>query len=123
MADLLHTVGQAASRLQIHPSTLRWYLREGRVEGMKLGRVWRAAEGALLKSISATQKTATPKGRMPKAEAESRAAAFSAALRDFDEACKREGITGLDIDELFREMREDRTAFLWRCEIPPRPSG
>jgi len=41
------TVDQVAAALQVHPSTVRVWLRRGIVKGTKLGKVWRIAETEL----------------------------------------------------------------------------
>lgn len=41
--ETLHTVEQAAKILQLHPDTVRIWLRDGRLRGRKMGRVWRIA--------------------------------------------------------------------------------
>ena len=43
----LHTVEQAAKILQLHPDTVRIWLRDGRLKGRKMGRVWRIAAAEL----------------------------------------------------------------------------
>ena len=40
-------VKTAATRLSLHPETLRDYLRLGIVSGVKVGRVWRISEADL----------------------------------------------------------------------------
>lgn len=41
------TVEEAAARLRVAPFTMRKYLREGRVRGVRIGRAWRIPEDAL----------------------------------------------------------------------------
>ena len=41
------TIDEVASRLQLRPTTIRAYLREGRIPGVKFGRVWRVAESTV----------------------------------------------------------------------------
>jgi len=74
--------------------------------------VWRVPEGALFEPTLVALKPGAAQGRMPKSDAQSRAAAFFAAMREFHEAFKREGCTGLDVDELFRQLRKDRNALI-----------
>lgn len=45
--EQLHTVEQVAQLLQLHPDTVRIWLRTGRLRGRKLGRVWRVPDGEL----------------------------------------------------------------------------
>jgi len=47
MVEMLLTVEQAAERLQLHPNTVRLMLNDGRLRGIKKGRVWRIPESAL----------------------------------------------------------------------------
>ena len=54
MNELLLTVEQAAERLQVGPFTVREQLRDGRLRGIKRGRLWRVPESALMESSSAT---------------------------------------------------------------------
>jgi excisionase family DNA binding protein len=42
--DRLYTVEEGTKILSIHPDTLRLWLRNGRIKGVKLGRVWRITE-------------------------------------------------------------------------------
>lgn len=47
-ADKLLTVEQAAERLQMHPATVRRFIREGTLAGKRIGaRQWRISESAL----------------------------------------------------------------------------
>ena len=50
MTETLLTVEQAAERLQVHPVTVRRYLRSGSLRGIKRGNLWRVPESALLGS-------------------------------------------------------------------------
>ena len=47
MADTLLTIDQVATRLQIHPASVRRQLREGSLRGIKRGKLWRVPESAL----------------------------------------------------------------------------
>lgn len=44
MAEKLLTSEQVAQILQVHPFTVHKYLKEGKLKGIKLGRVWRIRE-------------------------------------------------------------------------------
>lgn len=46
------TVEQAAERLQVKPNTIRTWIKEGRIPGRKIGRVYRIPEQALDKLTS-----------------------------------------------------------------------
>lgn len=45
--EQLYTVEQTADLLQLHPDTIRLWLRNGRLRGRKLGRVWRVPDDEL----------------------------------------------------------------------------
>jgi excisionase family DNA binding protein len=47
MQEKLFTPEQVAEHLQISKLTLMEYLREGKLRGTKVGRLWRVAEGDL----------------------------------------------------------------------------
>lgn len=47
MGEKLYTVEEASKILQVHPETLRKWLKEGRIKGEKFGRVWRIRESNL----------------------------------------------------------------------------
>jgi len=47
MAEEALTVDEAASRLKVMPKTVRGWLREGILPGVKIGRQWRVAESTL----------------------------------------------------------------------------
>ncbi len=46
------TVEQAAERLQVKPNTIRTWIKQGRIPGCKIGRVYRIAEQALDEMMS-----------------------------------------------------------------------
>jgi acetyl-CoA synthetase len=54
MNETLLTVEQAAERLQVGTFTVREQLRDGRLRGIKRGRLWRVPESALMESSSET---------------------------------------------------------------------
>lgn len=47
MDNKLLTVDEVSKIIQIHPMTIRLWLREGRIKGTRLGRVWRISEEQL----------------------------------------------------------------------------
>ena len=49
MKEKLLTVEEAAERLGVHHTTIRRWLREGEIQGLKFGRLWRIKESDLLK--------------------------------------------------------------------------
>ena len=51
MEELL-TVGEVCKRLKMHQDTVREYLRDGRLKGIKIGRRWRVKEKDLQEFIS-----------------------------------------------------------------------
>ena len=53
------TVDQAAEALQVDAITLRRWLREGRIHGAKLGRVWRVPE-SVLRELASGKTAAAP---------------------------------------------------------------
>lgn len=53
----LYTTEEAAAKLKIHHETMRDYLREHKIAGVKIGRCWRVRESDLIAFISAN---ATP---------------------------------------------------------------
>ena len=56
MNETLLTVEQAAERLQVGAFTVREQLRNGRLRGIKRGRLWRVPESALMESSGATNR-------------------------------------------------------------------
>ena len=46
-APRLFNLEEAADRLSLHPATLRRFLREGKISGLKIGRNWRITPDAL----------------------------------------------------------------------------
>lgn len=51
------TVPQAAEKLQLSPDVVRQYLREGKMPGRKIGKVWRILESDLETWVSRGQST------------------------------------------------------------------
>lgn len=47
MSGLTYTVEQAAARLALHPKTVLRFLREGRLQGVKVGRAYRIPAAVL----------------------------------------------------------------------------
>lgn len=47
MSEYPYTVEQAADRLRLHPKTVLRFIREGRLQAMKVGRAYRIPSGAL----------------------------------------------------------------------------
>lgn len=60
MNETLLTVEQAAERLQVGTFTVREQLRNGRLRGIKRGRLWRVPESALLESSGPTPRAPLP---------------------------------------------------------------
>lgn len=50
--EMLLTVEQAATRLQVDPETIRVRLRRGAMRGVKAGKLWRVPESALTEANS-----------------------------------------------------------------------
>lgn len=61
MAENWLTVEQVASRLQLHPDTVRLWLRTGRLKGTKLSRRagYRIPEGELQRMLSGEEEAKT----------------------------------------------------------------
>ncbi|MFC1655883.1 helix-turn-helix domain-containing protein [Patescibacteria group bacterium] len=51
MADKLLTSEQVSQILQVHPFTVLKYIKEGKLRGLKLGRVWRIRESDVEKFL------------------------------------------------------------------------
>ena len=49
--DNLLDVQELSTRLGFHPDTVREYLREGKIKGMKIGKRWRVKEEDLQKFL------------------------------------------------------------------------
>lgn len=49
----LYTVEETAEKLKIHPETVRDYLRDGKIGGVKVGRNWRIRESDILAFVNA----------------------------------------------------------------------
>ncbi len=47
MRELYYTPEQVAERLSVHPNTVRLWLRQGRMSGVRAGRLWRVRESDL----------------------------------------------------------------------------
>ena len=71
--EALLTIEQAATRLQLHPETVRRQIKRGLMRAVKRGRVWRVPESALqeasLSLTTATPTAATPSDALADAEA------------------------------------------------------
>ena len=51
MAEKLLSPERAAQMLDVNPETVRNWLREGKLQGVKVGRLWRIAENELQRFI------------------------------------------------------------------------
>ena len=51
MADQILTCDQVAKMLQLHPLTVLRYIKEGKIKGIKLGRVYRIRESEIEKFL------------------------------------------------------------------------
>ena len=70
--EALLTIEQAATRLQLHPETVRRQIKRGLMRAVKRGRVWRVPESALQESApisTAPPRAATPSDALADAEA------------------------------------------------------
>jgi excisionase family DNA binding protein len=70
--EMLLTVEQAATRLKLHPLTVRVHLRNGLLRGVKRGRQWRVPESALTET--------TPKASQWESAAERLAPIYAESL-------------------------------------------
>jgi excisionase family DNA binding protein len=71
--EMLLTIEQAATRLQLHPETVRRQIKRGLMRAVKRGRVWRVPESALeeVAPVAAAAPTeAQAAATMPQASAE-----------------------------------------------------
>jgi excisionase family DNA binding protein len=64
MTEKLLTVEDAARLLQIHPRTLRIWLRQGRIKARRYGRLWRILESDLEAFIRGGTPPAAAKERL-----------------------------------------------------------
>lgn len=60
MAEKIWTPPEVAKQLSIHVETVRDYLREEKIKGFKLGRVWRVRDSDLQAFINAQTANPTP---------------------------------------------------------------
>lgn len=61
--ELLLTPEQAAARLQISTFSVRQHLRQGKLRGIKRGRLWRVPESALLEAAPVQKLEESPLAR------------------------------------------------------------
>lgn len=47
MREVYYTPEQVAERLGLHPNTIRLWLRQGAMPGVRIGRLWRVRESDL----------------------------------------------------------------------------
>lgn len=102
MAEQFLTVEQAAKRLQVHPYTLRRYLREGKIRAVKISRHYRIAESALDLEAVPTEKIAVSPQKQLHGEA--RRAAILALVGKYPPQT-----TGSSVERLFAERRLEVT--------------
>jgi len=62
MAERLLTLEEVAERLAVAPKTIRGWLREGKLKGLKVGKLWRVREQDL-EAFLAEAERATAQGR------------------------------------------------------------
>lgn len=75
--EMFLTIEQAATRLQLHPETVRRQINRGLMRAVKRGRVWRVPESALeeaapvaASTATSTEAAATTAATMPQVSAE-----------------------------------------------------
>ena len=83
--EMLLTIEQAATRLQLHRDTVRRHIKRGELRAFKRGRVWRVPETAL-DEVTKVPDVAVNGATMPREAStpETRAAAILAALDGTD---------------------------------------
>jgi excisionase family DNA binding protein len=57
------TIEEVAARLRVKPDTVRAWLRQGRLQGVKAGRLWRIRPQAVEAFIRTTQPPSPTEGR------------------------------------------------------------
>ncbi len=62
MAERLLTLEEVAERLAVAPKTIRDWLREGKLKGLKVGKLWRVREQDL-EAFLAEAERATAQGK------------------------------------------------------------
>lgn len=96
MTEQFLTVEQAATRLHVHPITVRRQLRSGVLRGIKRGNLWRVPESALGETAPGVSPFARALALMEELETE------------MQDAPKR--VLGVnDVVTELRQMREERT--------------
>lgn len=99
MAEQLLTVAQAAKQLQIHPYTLRRYLREGKIRATKISRHYRIAPSDL-KSLG---RQATPSDKV-------------SILREAREKLRGTFGNGNSVDRFLAEKHAETAREEWRYQ-------
>lgn len=95
MAEELYTVDDAAQRLELHPRTIRRYIKEGKLPARKIGKEWRITGTALARFAGLE-----PSG----GEGERAAAAGGTGSRSERGSVPRVNVSAvLDVPELDRE--------------------
>lgn len=95
MTEQFLTVEEAATRLKVAPFTVRVWLREGKIEGVKLGKVWRVLvapldalarpkQSEVAPVASETAEVAAIKARLQRPLDASEVAAKQRAARELD---------------------------------------
>jgi excisionase family DNA binding protein len=107
MENLL-SINETAQKLRAHPETVRQWLREGQIAGVKLGRSWRVRESDLAafiapRVIPARAETGGPENSLAKALAMVQA-------RDKVNPAPKLRTAGVnDAASELRQMREEQT--------------
>jgi excisionase family DNA binding protein len=92
MNDIFLTTAQVAEMLQVHPLTVLKYMKEGKLKGVKLGRVYRIKKEDVFIFID---EQAAKQASKPSKEAENKEIAQSNIPEKEEEEGKREEMTEL----------------------------
>ncbi len=104
MIEQFLTVEEAATRLKVAPFTVRVWLREGKIEGVKLGKVWRVLVASLDTLARPKQTDVTPNASET-AEVEAIRARLQRPLDATEIAAKQRAARALDA--LFAQFNAD----------------
>lgn len=104
MTEQFLTVEEAATRLKVAPFTVRVWLREGKIEGVKLGKVWRVLV-ASLDALARPKQTEATSIASEIAEIEALKARLQRPLDATEIAAKQRAAR--ELDALFAQINAD----------------
>ena len=102
MEDALLTPAQVAARLQVTERTVCGWLKNGRLPGVKLGRLWRVSPSALDALVRGDRDTADDDEMLTPEEANASEAAWRAYLEGRD--------PGESLDDVMRQLSAGQRA-------------